>query len=480
MSLDVSIFSSALPEIFVFSMVGIVLLIDIFLGKRFRSLTYLVSQLTLVIAFAFTICQFGDYRTVAFDGLFVTDDIAVLLKSFIYICVIFAFIYARNYNEERQIARGEYYILGLFSVLGMMVLVSANALLTIYLGLELMSLPMYAMVALNRKDRKASEAAMKYFIMGAVASGMLLYGMSMLYGITGSMDISIIETRIGEVLSQQPLMVSFAVVFLVVGVSFKLALVPFHMWAPDVYQGAPSSMTMFLSSAPKIAAIGMAIRLLVFAMAMVQALWQELFIIVAILSVVLGNVFAMAQTNIKRMLAYSGVAHMGFVLFGLIAGNSEGYAASLYYILVYGVMSVAGFALVVMLSKQGFEAELISDLKGLNQKSPWLAFMMLVVMFSMAGVPPTVGFFTKFLVLKALISAGFLTLAIIALLFAVVGAFYYIRIVKTMYFDAPDEAVNFACRKELVLVFSINALALLLAGLFPNALISACLQAFAR
>ncbi len=480
MGLELSSVVPAMPEIMVLTMATVTLLAEIMMGKRFRNLSYMLVLLTLVMAFVLSLFQLGDFRTLGFYRLFVLDDIAVLMKLFIYITAFLSFFYARRYVDEREMPRGEYYVLGLFSVFGMMVLVSANTLLVVYLGLELMSLPLYAMIALRRENSLASEASMKYFIMGAIASGMLLYGMSMLYGATGSLELQTIATNMTKAWAEEQMMVSFAVVFLVVGVCFKLALVPFHMWAPDVYDGAPSSVTAFLSSAPKIAALGMAIRLFVFALPMVEQQWQPLFLIVSILSVIIGNVFAVAQSNIKRMLAYSGISHMGFALFGILAATNEGYSASLYYVLAYGLMSVAGFGLVVLMSHKGFEAEKISDFKGLNKKNPWLAFLMLVTMFSMAGVPPTFGFFAKFLVLKALVNAGFVKLAAIALLFAVVGAYYYIRIVKTMYFEAPEENTPIKVPKELTLALSLNTLALLVMGIFPNALISACINAFLR
>lgn len=470
----------AIAEIAVLAMACVALIVELLLGKRLKNITYLLVQLTLVFAFVLTSFQLGEFRTTTFTGLFVSDDISTLLKGFIYISAFLSFYYGRHYIDDRDIPRGEFYILGLLSVLGMMVLVSAHSLLTIYLGLELMSLPLYAMIALRRDSAIASEASMKYFVMGAVASGMLLYGMSMLYGATGSLDLSMIAERVAATWQQQHLLVSFSVVFIVCAVCFKLALVPFHMWAPDVYEGAPSAVTIFLGSAPKLAALGMVYRLLVFGLPAALIDWQQLLIVVSLLSVILGNVFAIAQTNIKRMLAYSGIAHMGYAMLGLVAGTNQGYSAALFYILIYGVMSVASFCLVVIMSKIGFEAEQIEDFKGLNKRSPWLAFMMLLVMLSMAGVPPLVGFFSKMLIFRALLDAGFVWLSVIGLLFAVVGAYYYLRIMKTMYFEEPvsDEPVQ--VQADMTFVFSLNALALLALGLFPNALIYRCIEAFAN
>jgi NADH-quinone oxidoreductase subunit N len=471
-------FLPAMAEIAVLVMICVALLGELFLGRCVKNIAYIIVQLTLVFAFVLSSFQLGLFRVTTFNGLFVSDDISTLLKSVIYLTAFLSFFYGRHYIDDRKMPRGEFYLLGLISVLGMMVLVSAHSLLTLYLGLELMSLPLYAMIALRRDSMVSSEASLKYFVMGAVASGMLLYGMSMLYGATGSLDISVIAAHVASSWQAQHMLLSFAIVFLVAGISFKLAVVPFHMWAPDVYHGSPSAVTIFLSSAPKLAALGMAYRLLVFALPAAQVDWQQLLIIVSLLSVILGNVFAIAQSNIKRMLAYSGIGHMGYVLFGLVAGTSEGYSAALFYILIYGLMSVASFSLVVIMSRAGFEAENISDFKGLSKRSPWLAFMMLLVMLSMAGVPPLIGFFSKMLIFKALLNAGFVWLSVVGLLFAVVGAYYYLRVIKTMYFEEPDLTEALVINKDLTFVFSLNALALLGLGLFPNAIVYQCLQAF--
>ncbi|MFO3150523.1 NADH-quinone oxidoreductase subunit N, partial [Legionella pneumophila serogroup 1] len=316
---------------------------------------------------------------------------------------LLSFVYSQNYLDERQMPTGDYYVLGLFSTLGMMILVSAHSLLSLYLGLELMSLPLYAMTAIRRTDSDASEAAMKYFVMGAIASGMLLYGISLVYGATGKLDLLDVANAVAVNWQQQNTLFAFAMVFILAGVGFKLAAVPFHMWAPDVYQGAPSSVTLFISTAPKIAALGMALRFLTIGLVDITMQWQQIILVMALLSTGIGNLLAVIQTRIKRLLAYSAISHIGYALFGVLAASSAGYAAALYYILVYAVMSAAAFGLVVLMSNHGMEIDSIDDLKGLNKRNPWLAFMMLLVMFSMAGVPPTVGFFTKLLVLKALV-----------------------------------------------------------------------------
>jgi NADH-quinone oxidoreductase subunit N len=478
MSFEIPNMMVALPEMVILTTTCIALLAELFLSKNHPRLVYYMVCAGLVVAAVLNYSFIGDYKLVAYHGLFVSDDLANIMKVFIDISVLIAFIYSRYYVEERNIPQGEYYILGLLSTMGMMVLVSAHSLLTIYLGLELLSLPIYAMTAIRRTDAKSSEAAMKYFVMGAIASGMLLYGMSIIYGATGQLDISMIANKISTIWPKQSLMIGFALVFIVVGVGFKMAAVPFHMWAPDVYEGAPTSVTLFISSAPKIAAIGMTMRLLVFAMPDVISQWQQLLIVMALLSTALGNLLAIAQTNIKRMLAYSAISHIGYTLFGLIAGTAQGYSAALFYILIYSLMSVAAFGIVVLMSRASLEVENIDDFKGMNQRNPLLAFLMLIVMLSMAGVPPTVGFFTKLLVLKALVDVNLTNIAVFGLLFAVVGAFYYIRIIKIMYFDSPCDTSEIVLDKGLTFIFSLNALALLYLGLFPSGLIQACISAF--
>ena len=478
MTIDLALMSNALPEMFVLTVAAVSILFELFVSPRCKNVTYLTVQFGVIGAAIMLVFQLGVYRSVSFGGLFVADDVAVLLKLFILACVYFSFCYSRQYVQDKNMPTGEYYILGLFSTLGMMILVSAHSLLTIYLGLELMSLPLYALIALRRESGTATEAAMKYFVMGAIASGILLYGMSVLYGAVGSLDLSVIADRMTQVWQTTPMMLSFAVVFLVVGVCFKLAAVPFHMWAPDVYHGAPSAVTILISSAPKLAAAGMMFRIFAFGLPAIAAQWQPLFTMVALLSVVVGNLFAVVQTNIKRLFAYSAIAHMGYMLFGLIAATPEGFAASLYYILIYGLMAVAGFGLIIMMSRLGLDAEMIDDLKGLNARSPWLAAMMLITLFSMAGVPPMVGFFTKFMVLKALVASGFMKLAFIGLVAAVIGAYNYIRIVKTMYFETPVLSSSLVITTSVKAVFSVNALCLLAFGLAPNAIVQACIQAF--
>lgn len=469
----------AIPEMIILGTGCIAILAELFLRPRYPSITFMCAVAGLVIAGIVNFLFLGQYNTVLLNGLYISDDIAQLMKLFIYITVFLSFYYARHYIDFRKIPSGEYYILGLFSTLGMMTLVSAHSLLTIYLGLELLSLPLYAMTAIRRSYGDSTEAAMKYFVMGAIASGMLLYGISLLYGATGKLDLHDVAVSIAANYQQQGHLLTFAMVFIIAGIGFKLAAAPFHMWAPDVYQGAPTSVTLFLSTAPKIAAVAMGLRILTIGLPDVATQWQQLLLVMSLLSTGLGNLLAIAQTNIKRLFAYSAISHMGYALFGILAGTASGYAASLYYVLLYSIMSAAAFGLIVIISRAGIEIEEIDDLKGLNKRNPWLAFMMMIVMFSMAGVPPTVGFFTKLLVLKSLVDVHMTWVATLGLIFAVIGAFYYLRVIKVMYFDDAIDITPVKLPKTTNVVFSLNCLSLLYFGLFPGALISACMNAFA-
>lgn len=468
----------ALPEMIVLATACLALLVDLFLHERCNAIAYTLSCLGLLLALCVTSLYVGNFKMLILNGLFISDDAGNLMKLFIYITVLLSFVYSRHYIDERKMPSGDYYVLGLFSTLGMMILVSAHSLLTIYLGLELMSLPLYAMTAIRRTNSDASEAAIKYFVMGAIASAMLLYGISLIYGATGKLDLLEVANVLAVNWQQQSNLLAFALVFILAGVGFKLAAVPFHMWAPDVYQGAPSSVTLFVSTAPKIAALGMAFRLLSIGLIDITAQWQQIILVMSILSAGLGNLFAVVQTNIKRLFAYSAIAHIGYALFGILTASAAGYSAALYYIVVYALMSAAAFGLIVLMSSNGMEIESIDDLKGLNKRSPWLAFMMLIVMFSMAGVPPTVGFFTKLLVLKALVDVNLTWVAVVGLLFTVIGAYYYLRIVKIMYFDSATINESIVISKTNTIVYSVNCLALLFLGIFPSALISLCMNAF--
>jgi NADH-quinone oxidoreductase subunit N len=471
----------ALPEIFVLIMACVILVYDLFLSDRNRVITYLMSIGTLVGAAILTNFYHGahsDHPVLTFAGTFVSDNMADVLKFFVYIITAGVFLYSRRYLLERDLFKGEFYVLGLFGVLGMMVMVSAHNLLTLYLGLELLALSQYAMVALQRDSGVASEAAMKYFVLGALASGMLLYGMSMLYGATRSLDIGEIGTYIGQA-SKDDLVLIFAVAFVVVGLAFKLGAAPFHMWIPDVYHGAPTAVTLYIGTAPKIAAFAMLMRLLVDGLGDLHGQWQGMLMVLAILSMVIGNIIAIAQTNLKRMLAYSTIAHVGFLLLGILTGTSGGYAASMFYVIVYAIMSLGGFGMIILLSRAGFEADKLDDFKGLNQRSPWFAFMMAILMLSMAGIPPFLGFWAKFAVLEAVVRSGMVWLAVVAVIFAIIGAFYYLRVIKLMYFDKAEDTTPLESSMDMKIVMSANGLVVLALGIYPTALMTLCAGALA-
>ena len=477
MEYNLATLQPVLPEMFLLTAACLILVIDLFLTDRTRLLTYGLSLATLVVAVALTQYAAGPAREVILDGSFVRDPMADVLKTGLLLVTLFGFVYAKDYLREQGILRGEYYVLGLFAVLGMMVMISANSFLTVYLGLELLALCLYALVAFHRDSKPGAEAAMKYFVLGALASGMLLYGISMVYGATGELTFPEVAKVIAGGNADQIVLV-FGLVFIVLGVSFKFGAVPFHMWVPDVYQGAPTSVTLFLGSAPKIAAFALAIRLLVDGMGNLVSQWQDMLIILAVLSMALGNVVAIAQTNIKRMFAYSTISHVGFIFLGILAGTDKGFAAAMFYAIVYALTAAGGFGVITMLSRKGFDAENLDDLKGLNDRSPWLAFMMMLILFSMAGVPPTVGFFAKLFVLEAVVSIDMVWLAAVAVFFSIIGAFYYIRAVKVMYFDRPLDEAPLMSSMDSRVMMSVNGLAMLGFGMFPAALLGVCQAAF--
>ncbi len=465
----------ALPEIFVLSMASAILLVDLFLVERNRVISLYLAQATLVGAALLTVWGMGGASVLTFERMFVGDSLANLLKLSIYIVTFFVFGYSHGYLRDRGIFRGEYFVLGLFGVVGMMVMASASHFLSLYLGLELLSLSLYAMIAFQRDSSQATEAAMKYFVLGAIASGMLLYGMSMLYGATGTLEIARVREAL-TTLNPNDVVLIFGLVFVVVGIAFKLGAVPFHMWVPDVYHGAPTAVTLYVGAAPKIAGAALLLRLLVSGLEPLAASWQDMLTILAILSMGLGNVVAIAQDNLKRMLAYSSISHMGFFLLGIVSVTANGYGSAVFYVLVYSVMSLGAFAMVVLLSRAGFEAEKLSDFRGLNQRNPWYAFLMLVLMFSMAGVPPTAGFYAKLLVIQSIVGVGKIWLAVTAVLFAVVGAYYYLRVIKLMYFDDATETDAVAAPRGMRWLVTINALALIVVIPWVGGLIELCRQ----
>lgn len=463
----------ALPEIFLLSMVCIILVSDLYISDKNRVFTYILSLITLAITAAITVTIHQNKPVYTFNGSFVGDSMGDVLKVFVYLVTAVVFVYSRTYLKERNLFKGEFYVLGLFGVLGMMILISAHNLIIIYLGLELLSLSMYAMVAFNRDSIDASEAAMKYFVLGALASGMLLYGMSLLYGVTGSLDIGVIRHNI-DAMPHSSVVLGVGLVLVIIGMGFKLGAVPFHMWIPDVYHGAPTAVTLYIGAAPKIAAFAMIMRLLVEGLGDLYSQWQEILIIMAVLSMAVGNIIAIAQTNIKRMLAYSTISHVGFLLLGILSGSKAGFSASMFYAIVYALMSMGGFGMIILLSRAGFESDKLDDFKGLNDRSPWFALMMLILMFSMAGVPPTLGFYAKLSVLKAVIGADQTWLAVVAIIFSIIGAFYYLRIIKLMYFDRPETDLPFESSTDMKVVLSANALGILALGIFPGNLLALC------
>ncbi len=461
MNIEIPNYAPAIPEIFVFSMACLILMIDLVLSDRTRFISYGLAQLTLIGAALLTLYGFNDGSSViTFYGMFVHDTMSDMLKLAMYVIVFVVFVYSRDYIRERNMYHGEYFVLGLLGLVGMMVMASASHFLTIYLGLELMSLTLYTLVAMNRDSGESTEAAMKYFVLGAIASGMLLYGMSMLYGATGSLDIATVKIAI-TAMSVDNIILVFGLVFIIVGLAFKLGAVPFHMWVPDVYQGAPTSVALFISTAPKIAAFAMVMRLLVGGLDSLAVSWQDMLIILSVMSMGVGNVIAIAQTNIKRMLAYSAISHMGFFLLGILSASDNGYSSAMFYVLVYAVMSLGTFGVIILLSRKGFEADQLNDFKGLAKRSPWIAFLMLLLMLSMAGVPPTVGFYAKLLVLQSVVDAGMLWLAVVAVLLAVIGVYYYLRVIKLMYFDDVEDTTPIVASADMRAIISINAVALI-------------------
>ncbi len=475
MTLTFSDLIPALPEIFVLVMACAILLLDVITKQR--SLSFTLTLLTLLGAALITVMSGSGAPQYAFGGQFVDDMMADVLKLISYFAVIAVLVYSRVYLTERGLFTGEYFVLTLFATLGMMVMISANHFLVLYVGLELLSLSLYAMVALRRDNAQATEAAMKYFVLGALASGLLLYGMSILYGLTGTLELNRLATTV-HMGVQNPMLLTFGLVFLVAGLGFKLGVAPFHMWVPDIYQGAPSAVTLFIGTAPKLAAFAFTMRILVDGLQPAVVEWQGMLAVMAVLSMAIGNLAAIMQTNIKRMLAYSTISHMGFMLLGILSGTFAGYSVSMFYAIVYVLMSLGTFGLVVYLSQNGLEAENLDDFKGLNQRHPWLAALMAMLMFSMAGIPPFVGFYAKLSVLQALVGAGWLWLALVAVLFSLIGAYYYLRIIKILYFDTPHAAVNpLSGQADSHALLSLNGMAVLLLGIAPQPLITLCVYA---
>jgi NADH-quinone oxidoreductase subunit N len=470
--------SLILPEVFVLSMAMIVLMTDLFIKPSSRWIIFVLSQLTLLGGAYLTSQHFNHETQFAFSNMFVRDGLADLLKMVSYIGTSLIFFYSRSYMKDRDLYRGEYFSLVLFALLGMMIMISSHNMLLVYMGLELLSLCLYSLTALDRDNQKATESAIKYFVLGALASGLLLYGMSMIYGATSSLDLSVIAAALLNHPMDHAILV-LGLVFMVAGLAFKLGAVPFQMWVPDVYEGSPSSIAMLISSVPKLAAFAITVRLLGDGLQSMMVDWKQMMLIMAILSIGIGNITAIAQTNIKRMYAYSTISHIGFILFGLMSGTLNGYASSLFYVISYMFMTLASFAVLIMMSRKNFDCQTLEDFKGLNKRNSWYAFLMLITMLSMAGIPPTIGFYAKFMVLQAAFDAGFAGFVVYAVLMALVGMFYYMRIVKLMYFDEPKLKNNIETPIDMKWILSANALALLVIGLVPHTFMEATTQAVA-
>jgi len=504
----------AAAEIFLLAAVSLILVIDVFLKDVRRTTTFVMTQAALLGAFLITLLSnltlfaalvqltlgvdaaselvpmyaqtfamaAGDQPLYTFSNMFVDDLMGDFLKLALYVAVSVVLFYSRDYMLDRAPhAKGEFYSLSLFATLGMMVMISANHFLTVYLGLELLSLSLYGMVALNRDSVQATEAAMKYFVLGALASGLLLYGMSLIYGATGTLEITAVAERLYMGAANKTVL-TLGLVFLVAGLAFKLGVVPFHMWIPDVYHGAPTAITMFIGSAPKLAAFAIVMRMLVNGLIVLAADWQQMLILLSVLSMAIGNLAAIAQTNLKRMLAYSAISHMGFMLLGIVTGVVGGdaryalnaYSSAMFYVVTYVLTSAGTFGMILLLARTGFEADNLDDYKGLNKRSPWFAAIMMMLMFSMAGVPFFVGFFAKFSVLQAVVAAGYMKLAIAAVIFSLIGAYYYLRVVKIMYFDQPSDTSPIEAPLNMKVLASANGLAVAVLGIFPQALMSLC------
>jgi len=466
----------ASPELTLLGLICVVMITDLFIEDENRAVTFWLTMASLLVVAVVLFYTAPARPVVAFYGAYIADPLSNILKMGAIVFVGVSFLYARDYLRANDLNRGEYYLLGLFGLLGMMIMMSANSLLTMYLGLETLALSMYALVAIDRKNVTSAEASMKYFILGAIASGVLLYGISWVYGVTGSLQFNEIAAAISADPSLNNLPLWFGLAFLIVGIAFKFGAVPFHMWLPDVYEGARTPVTVYLASAPKLAALAMLFRILVDGLGGLQDTWGDMIMVVAVLSLIVGNVVAIAQTNIKRMLGYSTIAHVGFILMAIYTGTGDGYASALFYTLTYVLTAAGAFGIVILLSRRGYDAELLSDFKGLNSRSPWFALMMLFLMFSMTGVPPFVGFFAKLNVISAVLDVGGTGLAVLMVIASVVGAYYYLRVIWYMYFETGDDQAVLQASTDTRLVLSLNAVAVLALGIAPGWLLALCIS----
>ncbi len=466
----------AAPEIALLGLICIVLIADLFIDDENRVRTYWISMLSLVAMLVVLNWTSPTTSSVIFSGSYISDPLSQILKVAAVIFVGITFMYSRDYLSANEIHRGEFYLLGLIGLLGMMIMMSANSLLTMYLGLETLSLSLYALVAIDRNNVNSTEAAMKYFILGAIASGCLLYGISWIYGVTGSLQFHEIAAAITSDPSLNNLPLWFGLAFLIVGIAFKFGAVPFHMWLPDVYQGARTPVTLYLATAPKLAALALFLRILVDGLGGLHETWASMIMVVAVLSLLVGNFVAIAQTNIKRMLGYSTIAHVGFILLALFCGTEQGNAAALFYTLTYLVAASGSFGMVILLSRRGYDAENLADFKGLNARSPWFAMMMMFLMFSLAGVPPFIGFFGKLNAISAVVDAGFTGLAVLMVLASVVGAYYYLRVIWYMYFEEAEDKAVLQAGTDTRVVLSLNSVAVLALGIVPGSLLALCIR----
>jgi NADH-quinone oxidoreductase subunit N len=465
----------ASPEMTLLGLICVVMIADLFTDPE-RKAAFWLSMVSLAVTAAVLYVTAPALRVEAFYGAYVADPLSAVLKMGSIVLVGVSFLYARDYLRANDLEKGEYYLLGLFGLLGMMIMMSANSMLTMYLGLETLALSMYALVAVDRNNVTSAESAMKYFVLGAIASGALLYGISWVYGVTGSLQFGDISAALSADPGLNSLPLWFGLAFLIVGIAFKFGAVPFHMWLPDVYQGARTPVTLYLAAAPKLAAFALIFRFLVDGLGSLHDTWSTMIMFIAVLSILAGNFIAIAQTNIKRMLGYSTIAHVGFILIAIYTGTADGYASALFYALTYVVTAAGAFGIIILLSRRGYEAELLTDFKGLNARSPWFALMMLFLMFSMAGVPPFVGFLSKLYVISAVLEVGGTGLAILMVLASVVGAYYYLRVIWYMYFEQAEDQAVLQGSTDMRLVLSLNSLAVLALGIVPGSLLALCVS----
>ena len=477
--MDITSFVAAAPEMTLLGAICVVLLADLFIDDDKRIITFGIALAALAVTLWALVATAPDGRIVIFDGSYVSDPLSQVLKVAATGFVAVSFIYSRDFLVANGLHKGEFYLLGLFGLLGMLIMISSNSLLTMYLGLEMLALSQYALVALDRNNVTSAESAMKYFILGAIASGGLLYGISWVYGVTGSLEFDEIAAAVTADPSLNSLPLWFGLAFLIVGIGFKFGAVPFHMWLPDVYQGARSPITLYIASAPKFAALALTLRILVDGLGVLHDTWADMIMVIAVLSILVGNIIAIAQTNIKRMLGYSTIGHVGFILLAVFCGTAEGYAAALFYTLTYVVAAAGAFGMVILLSRRGYEAENLTDFKGLNARSPWFALVMMFLMLSLAGIPPFIGFFGKLNAISAVLDVGYVELAVLMVMASVIGAYYYLRVIWYMYFEEAEDKAVLQSSADARVVMSLNGIAVLALGIAPGWLWALCQQVLA-